>query len=417
MSGAGRVDVAIVGGGMVGSASALACLERGLTVALLDPGELRDAASYGNAGVISRGSLFPMAMPGLLSKLPTYALNRSAGIRVDYGSLLSAMPWFLAFIRRCNEGAVREAAKALDPLCAASYDEHWRVAGEIGARHLIEQRGWVKLYRTEAAFAASQFERELLAQYRVGTEIIDGPELTQFEPALKRGYAKGLWFTETGSVTDPGGLVELYLEAARLRGAQILKTRASAIEELADGARVRLDGGGTLDAGTVVLAAGAAAGDLARTLGYRIPFAAERGYHRHFEDAGAFKLSRPINDIEGAYVVSPMKAGLRVLTGVELAHRNARRNLAQMALAEAEAAGTVALGPGVEAEAWHGSRPSTPDGLPVIGRAPRHRHVIFAFGHNHIGLGTGPITGKVVAELVTGATSSIPIEAFSAARF
>ena len=417
MSATARTDVAVIGGGMVGAASALTCLERGLTVALIEPGGIRDAASYGNAGVISRGSLFPMAMPGLLSKLPTYALNRSAGIRVDYGSLLSAMPWFLAFIRRCNEASVREAATALDPLCAASYDEHWRVAGEIGARHLIEQRGWVKLYRTEAAFAASQFERDLLAQYRIGTEIIDGAELTQFEPALKRSYAKALWFTETGSVTDPGGLVELYLEAARQRGAQIIQARASAIETPADGAQVRLDDGGLVQAGTVVLAAGAAAGDLARTLGYRIPFAAERGYHRHFEDAGAFKLSRPINDVEGAYVVSPMKAGLRVLTGVELAHRNARRNLAQMSLAETEAAGTVALGAAVEADAWHGSRPSTPDGLPVIGRAPRHRNVIFAFGHNHIGLGTGPITGRLVADLATGTAPSIPIEAFSAARF
>jgi D-amino-acid dehydrogenase len=412
-----RIDVAVIGAGMVGAASALACLERGLTVALVDPGGIRDAASYGNAGVISRGSLFPMAMPGLLSKLPGYALNRSAAVRVDYGSLLSAMPWFLAFVRRCNEAAVLDAAKALDPLCAASYDEHWRVAGEVGGRHLIEQRGWIKLYRTEEAFAASAFERRVLDDYRIGTEVIDGQELPQFEPALKRRYAKGLWFTETGSVTDPGGLVQLYIDAVRQRGGNLVTKRAEAIEHLPDGARVRLEGGEAVEARTVVLAAGAGGGDLARTLGYRIPFAAERGYHRHYTDAGEFKLSRPINDTGGAYVISPMKSGLRVLTGVELAHRNARPNLAQMKLAEAEAAGTVTLGSAVEGEAWHGSRPSTPDGLPVIGRAPRHRNVIFAFGHNHIGLGTGPITGKLVAEIATGAAPSIPIEAFRADRW
>jgi len=90
-----------------------------------------------------------------------------------------------------------------------------------------------------------------------------------------------LWFTETGSVTDPGGLVELYLEAARQRGAQIIKARASAIETRADGAQVRLDDGSAVQAGTVVLAAGAAAGDLARTLGYRIPFAAPQADMRN----------------------------------------------------------------------------------------------------------------------------------------
>ncbi|QCK86280.1 FAD-binding oxidoreductase [Phreatobacter aquaticus] len=417
MSGAGRVDVAIVGGGMVGSASALACLERGMTVALIDPGEIRDAASYGNAGVISRGSLFPMAMPGLLSKLPRYALNQDPAVRVDYGSLLSVMPWLMAFVRRCNVASVREVAKALDPFCAGAYDEHWRVAGEIGARHLIEKRGWIKLYRTEEAFASSAFEREILAQYNVATELIDGAELPQFEPALKRRFAKGLWFTETGSVTDPGGLVQLYGEAARLRGADIVKARASSIAETANGAAVRLEGGRTIEAGTVVLAAGAAGGDLARTLGYRFPFAAERGYHRHFADAGEFKLSRPIHDTGGAYVVSPMQAGLRVLSGVQLARHGVPLNPVQLVHAEAEAGGTVALGASLEQEPWGGSRPSTPDGLPIIGRAPRHPHVIFAFGHGHIGLGTGPITGKLVAELATGAKPSVPLEPFRAERW
>ena len=120
--GAGTVDVAVVGGGMVGMASALACLERGLSVAVIDPGAIRDAASYGNAGVISRGSLFPMATPGLAARLPSYALNRDPAIRIDYGSLLAVAPWLLAFLRRCNLAAFREAAAALDPLCAASYD-------------------------------------------------------------------------------------------------------------------------------------------------------------------------------------------------------------------------------------------------------------------------------------------------------
>lgn len=413
---AGPVDVAVVGGGMVGMATALACLERGLSVVVVDPGAIRDAASYGNAGVISRGSLFPMATPGLLARLPSYALNRNPAIRVDYGSLLAVAPWLIAFMKRCNPAAFRAAAAALDPLCAQSYDEHWRVAGAIGARDLITRRGWLKLYRSDEAFAGAALEREILDHYRVETEVIDGPELHQFEPALTRPFAKGLWFSTTGSVSDPGGLVQRYGQAVISRGGRLQTARVAALSASDAGAEVRLEGGGMIAARTVVLAAGAASGTLARTLGYRLPFAAERGYHRHFADAGQHKLSRPIYDTGGAYVVSPMALGLRLLSGVELARHGAPLNPAQLAVVEPEARRTVALGEPLEPAPWGGSRPSTPDGLPVIGRAPRHGRVVFAFGHGHIGLSTGPITGKLVAELIAGAAPSLPLAPFGAER-
>jgi D-amino-acid dehydrogenase len=411
------MDVAVVGGGMVGLATALACIARGMSVALVDPGGIRNATSYGNAGVISRGSLFPVAAPGLLKKLPRYALNRENAIRVDYGSLLSVAPWLLAFIRRCNEASWREAAAALDPLCASSYDEHWRVAGEIGARDLIIRRGWMKLYRTEEAFAGTALEREILSQYKVGFEVIDGAELPQFEPALKRRFARAIWHTETGSVLDPGGLVQAYETAARARGVTFVQAKAANIVEDGDGAKVLLEGGGEVRATTVVVATGPASHDLTRAMGYRFPLAAERGYHRHFTDAGEHKLTRPIYDTGGSYIVAPMNAGLRVLSGVELARRDAPPNHAQIDAVEAEARQTLSVGAAVEPGPWHGSRPSTPDGLPVIGRAPRHRHVVFAFGHGHIGLSTGPITGRVVSELIAGVPPSLPIAPFRAERF
>jgi len=410
-------DVAVIGGGIVGLATALACRARGLGVTVVDPGGIRNAASYGNAGVISRGSLFSMASPGLRAKLPRYALNREAAVRVDYGSLLAVMPWLLAFVRRCDEASWRATAAALDPLCSAAYDEHWRIAGMIGARDLIQRRGWVKLYRSEAAFAASALERDILGHHKVAFEVIDGAELPQFEPALTRRFARAVWHTETGAVSDPGGLVHAYEAAARQQGVEFVGARARTVVEGDEGARVLLEGGGEVEARTVVIAAGAHSHALTRTMGYRLPLAAERGYHRHFAPTGSHALTRPINDTGGAYVIAPMKAGLRVLSGVELATPDAAPNHAQIGLAEQQARGTVAMGEAVEGEAWHGSRPSTPDGLPVIGRAPRHRHVVFAFGHGHIGLSTGPTTGKVVAEIIAGEATSIPTAPFAAERF
>ena len=107
------VDVLIVGGGIVGISCALSAQERGLSVALCDPGEARRRASYGNAGCISRSSLFPMSGPGLWRNLPNYLLNRDPGLRLDYAKLPRIAPWIAGFMRAANMRALRRAASAL----------------------------------------------------------------------------------------------------------------------------------------------------------------------------------------------------------------------------------------------------------------------------------------------------------------
>lgn len=412
----GRVDVAVIGGGMVGVACAWHCRERGLSVTLIDPGDPRAAASFGNAGVISRGSLLPVAGPGTWKKLGKYAFNHDPGVRISYAALPRLLPWITTFLRSCTEAHVRAAAAALNPLCAQAYDTHWDVAGEICARHLIQRRGWMKLYRSEEGFAATALERDLLREHGVGTETLDSHEIRKAEPALMRAYAKALLFTETGSVSDPGALVAAWREGCRTRGVTLHEDVARRLDIASDGVDIRT-ARAVVQAKTVVVATGAAAPELLRPLGISIPFAAERGYHKHFRPAGDHALTRPVYDTGGPLIMAPMAAGIRVTTGIELTDRWAPANTAQIDTMEKEARTAIALGDAVEATPWLGSRPSTPDGLPVIGRSARYPHLILAFGHGHIGLSTGPITGKLVAEIVTNAAPSVPIAPFAAERF
>jgi D-amino-acid dehydrogenase len=116
-------------------------------------------------------------------------------------------------------------------------------------------------------------------------------------------------------------------------------------------------------------------------------------------------------------MLAPMRQGVRVTSGVELAPLGAPPDTTQIEAAIAEARGTLPLGAQVENEPWLGSRPSTPDGLPVIGEAPRHRGLFFAFGHGHIGLSNGPITGEVIGELLLGRSAPFDIGPFAAQRF
>lgn len=410
-----RTDVAVIGGGIVGLSCALHLLMRGHGVALLDPGDGRRSASFGNAGVIGRGSLFPVAGPGLWPNLPRYARNADPALRIRYRALPAAAPWLRHFLGRANEAAWREAASALDPLTALAYDEHLALAAVTGAADLVARRGYLKLYRTEAAFAGSRLERDILAHHRVRTEILDADGIASAEPALTRRFAKGILFPESGAVARPGELADRYRAAFAVRGGTIVRAACERLEPAGEDIRVAWSGG-SLVARQAVLAAGAWSEPLARQIGSRFPLAAERGYHRHFRVAQP--LTRPVHDTGGAYVLSPMGDGtMRLLSGIELARPDDPPDPRQLDRVLPEAAATMRLGQPVEAEPWCGSRPSTPDGLPIIGRASRHPNVVFAFGHGHIGLSTGPVTGRIVADLLERRPPPLPVEPFAPDRF
>jgi D-amino-acid dehydrogenase len=174
---------------------------------------------------------------------------------------------------------------------------------------------------------------------------------------------------------------------------------------------------GEVRAKQAVLAAGGWAHGFTKRLGYRFPLAVERGYHLHLQPGEGPPLSRPVHDTGAYCFIAPMRQGIRVTSGVELTPLSAAPNPVQIDAAVKEARGTIDLGAPVENEPWLGARPSTPDGLPVIGEAPRHRNLHFAFGHGHIGLSNGPITGQVIGDLLLGRAPSFDIGPFSARRF
>ncbi|NEU12366.1 FAD-binding oxidoreductase [Methylobacterium sp. BTF04] len=414
---ASKAEVVVIGGGMVGLASAIALRERGLDVVLCDPGDARARTSFGNAGIISRGSIFPMAGPALWGKLPTYLRNADRALRLRHGHVLHVLPWTAHFLAAARASAWRRAASALLPLTGAAYAEHERLAHWAGASHLLHRTGWIKLYRTEAAFAGSALEREILAGHGVALDILDGAALRDLEPALIRPYARAMVLPETGAVSDPGGLVEAYEALFSGLGGRIVRAAITGLAPGDAGWTVRHDGG-AVRARTVVLAAGAASAEIARPLGYRFAFAAERGYHRHYAlHPDSPPLTRPVLDTGAGSIIAPMGEGrVRVLSGVELNARDAKPDFRQIEAASEEAARTLRLGGPLDNQPWMGARPSTPDGMPVIGRAPRHPGLIFAFGHGHIGLSTGPITGRLVADLVTNAVPSVPLAPFAPER-
>src|SRR5262249_7327864 len=139
-----------------------------------------------------------------------------------------------------------------------------------------------------------------------------------------------------------------------------------------------------------------------RRFGYRIPLAVKRGYHRHYRLEDGHALDHSVVDEEAGYVLAPMSRGVRLTTGIEFASPKAPPMTMQIDRAERIARRLLPLGDAVEETPWLGLRPCLPDMRPVIGKAPRHAGLWFNFGHAHHGLTLGPVTGRLLASLMTG---------------
>lgn len=409
-------DVVVVGGGLIGLAAALALQESGQAVALVDPGLDKVRASYGNAGVIGRASIFPMANPAIWPKLLRYARGSDPALRIRYQDFSALAGWLPRFLCQATLAAYQKAAAALDPLVGQAYDTHMALAAHVGATHLIQKNGWMRVYRTQAGFDSSLMERRVLAMHGVAADILLGDDIYALEPSLRHRFSHGLLFPDTAAVNTPGRLLECYLQTFLAQGGSLIAGRASELMQQGNGVLVACSAG-LIKANYAVLAAGAWSGELARRMGYKIPLVGERGYHMQYSLAEGCVLNRPVHDAAGAYVMSPMDQGVRILTGVELAHPDSPPNYAQMTRAVQQAGDSLPLGQPQNNTVWMGSRPSTPDSLPVIGFPARHNRIVFAFGHGHIGMSTAPITGKLVSELLLQRPTSIPIGPFSPDRF
>jgi D-amino-acid dehydrogenase len=366
--------------------------------------------------VIGRGSILTVAQPAIWRRAARYAANRDIALRIRYSSLPHLAHWLAHFIGCCNEASVRRSAQTLNPLAAAAYEHHIRLARLTGAEALIKRSGYLKLYRNPGTLAAAVLEREVLSDAGVVTSVLTGGEISELEPALKRVFSHALLFPENGSIDGPGRLVERYRETFVARGGSWLAGEARGLEHGSQAVTIHCNER-RITASHVVIAAGAWSMRLLRPLGYRVPFTAERGYHAHFGVSGPATLERPIHDVDAAYAAAPIGGTIRVLTGIELAQPDDPPNFSQLEAAIALARTALPLADPVPDRRWHGSRPSTADGLPVIGIPARHPRLLLAFGHGHIGMSTGPVTGRLIAQIASAERPTVAIEPFAIERF
>jgi len=407
-------DVVVLGAGIVGVSAAFAARQRGLSVVLVDRREPGSETSYGNAGILSSGSIFPLNQPGLLGKLPQYLTNRHPALRWDVGWALRHPGWIARFLANSAQSQVRPRALALQGLIRASLQLHREWIVKAGAGDRIRETGWLKAWRSDN-IAAAKADQAALGDYGIQSELLDRQAISALEPNILPVYSVGLLHTETASVDSPGNVTKAYARMFSGAGGEVRHAEIKSVAPDGDGWRVVL-ADGEIRSRHVVVALGPWSGDLLRPLGYRVPLATERGYHREFKPNASRLLRRPIHDAENAFLMTPMEQGIRVTSGVELTDRDAPSSLAQLDAVVPLARSVVEFGEPV-GEVWRGARPTLPDSLPMIGPAPRHPRLWLAFGNQHIGFTTGPATGDAIAAMIAGAKPSFDTSAFAPTRY
>jgi len=408
-------DVLVLGAGMIGVGTALQLARRGHAVCLLDRREPGRETSYGNAGIVQSEAMVPYAFPRDWATLAQAALRRSTAVHYHLGALPALAAPLARYWRASAPKRHESAIRGHSALIRHALPAHEELVAECKAEALVRRHGYHWVFRSSAALeAAAADARQLQQRFGVRHALLDGAAFARAEPELLRSMAGAIHWPDPVSVVDPGALVNAYAERLRQLGGTYQQADAATLAPEGSGWRVET-AAGPVRAAHAVVALGPWSGELAARLGYRLPLFVKRGYHRHYTGGGT--LRAPLLDIERGYVLAPMVQGIRLTTGAEFARLGAPATEVQMQRATAAARELLDLPQAVEPQAWLGNRPCTPDMLPVIGPAPRHRGLWFNFGHAHQGFTLGPVCGSLVADLIEGRQAPVDMAPYRVERF
>ncbi len=410
-------DVIVLGAGFVGVSAALHLQARGRSVVIVDRlGEVAGETSFGNAGIVQREAVFPYMFPRAPLEILNAALNLDPRAHIRYSSLPAIAPFVWRFFLASTPAQRLKTAGEMRGLVAHCVSEHQALAKASGADALLRSGGWIKVFRTKRGEDLTLEDAEEVAPYGVAYDVLDRDKLLALEPHLSELALGGVHFKDPMSTSDPAALANAYADLFVSRGGRLVKGDARTLAASGTGWAVTT-ADGPLQAREVVVALGPWSGEMARTLGFRLPFGVKRGYHMHYAPRGNAGLSRPVLDLEKGYVVTPMARGLRMTTGAEFARADDPPSTAHLDRLEPFARQMFPIAERRDAQPWLGRRPCLPDMKPVIGPAPGRKGLWFDFGHQHLGLTLGPVTGRLLAEMMTGATPFLDPAPFRVERF
>jgi D-amino-acid dehydrogenase len=407
--------IGIVGGGLMGCATALNLLEQGHTVTVLE----RDAgglpASVGNAGILAVPDIDPIARPDMLLSAPKWLFDPLGPLTIRWQDLPAMTPWLIRFLLSARPSTIAASRAAMLFLMKTTEADHLRLGASAGISGHIRDTGSLSVFDSVAArdkAFAHEAENARLAGCNV--EALDPQESRRRVPALQGAFAGAIF--NDGHKTFEYPLTFLRrLQAVLRERAAFADANVASVAQANDGITVTTEGGRHFTFDRLAITAGVWSRRFVGDLGLKVLLETERGYTTTFLNPST-TLEMPVFFSDHGFIATPFENALRIGGAVELAAPEAPANYKRAAAMRRKMRRYV---PDLQEEGgteWMGRRPSTPDSLPVISLHPRDPRIAFAFGHGHLGLTLSATTGRHVARLLEGEGASA-LAPFSIARF
>ncbi|OCS47009.1 NAD(P)/FAD-dependent oxidoreductase [Ralstonia pickettii] len=407
--------VAVIGAGFIGLASAAWLMREGHWVTLFDPTCVAQGASYGNAGTFAPYGCIPVNNPSVFGSLPHYLLSADSPFRLRWGTLPAMAPWLARFLCSSLPQAYENSAHALAALLGQAQVGYTPLLAEPALAQFVKPRECLYLYSSTASFRAAEPSLALRRELGVPFEVLSAAGIRTLEPNLAPMFERGVLFTGSWHFSNPSGFLHTLFDHLAPQGLMLVRQTVRAISPNANGATLHLEDSSTRAFDHVVVAAGARSRIFAKQCGDAVPLDTERGYHIRYPGAERL-ISRPVGWAERGFYMTPMQDGLRVAGTVELGGFSPTQNPALLELLTTSSKRAL---PGLEQpdSHWLGFRPTLPDGLPVLGVASANPRVVYAFGHQHLGLTLAGISGRIVADLIAERPSPVDLTPYRPTRF
>ncbi|WP_025653327.1 MULTISPECIES: NAD(P)/FAD-dependent oxidoreductase [unclassified Psychrobacter] len=412
-----RYEVIVIGAGMVGTSIAWHLQKNGSQVLLLDKKLPGSETSYGNAGLIQREAIHTHPFPRQLTEMIRVLPNQGTDIRYRIPAILRYHQALLQYWKYSAPATVKQIEAEWQTLIAHCTSEHQNMITASGADELITRDGWLQLHRSEETFKEAIASAIAARNQGVEHNVLDVEALKAMEPSANfEGFVGAIHWKNSWQVSNPSSLVKAYAKNFQDMKGTIKESDVKEIVQDGEGWKVITDND-TYYSDKLVIAAGPWSNDLIKPLGYNLPLFPMRGYHQHFKVTDKNNINHSMFDMDKGFVMGPMQQGIRITTGAEMTTMDAPKNFGQLKTVLKFARKILPLEDAVESEAWAGSRPCMPDMKPVIGPADKHDKLWFAFGHSHQGFTLGPMTGRLVEEMIHDKPVLVDVAPFSAQRF
>jgi D-amino-acid dehydrogenase len=395
-----KVDVLVLGAGIVGLTLALELQRSGRQVVVVDKGEAGYGCSYGNAGWVTPCFAMPLPMPGMFLKSIGWLLNPDSPLFIKPEFSYRLAYWMWKFLGAMNEKQMNHAIQVLTEISKYSLKSYQDLAQKYPGTFGYDQKGLLMVSANKEGMKAIELEMKLVAGHGIPGVLLDQKQAIELEPSLKPIIQGGVHFTTEASV-EPLDTVKAILKEFLEAGGK-LQPRTEVYDFTLQGDRIQevITTRGIFEAELVVCALGSWSPKFSKKLGINVPILGGKGYSL-IVDEFKIKPRVPMMIVDRKIAVTPRASSVRLAGTLELVDGDesitARR--VNNILEGSKTYLHIAEAPKVH-EVWRGLRPCTPDGVPMLGYSKKWKNLFYSIGHQMLGLQSAPGSARLSGDLI-----------------